>query len=178
MEMKRAMYLVLAVLIILGAQIYSPPSGESAMAQREAPITGGAASIEVAGVVAGYLLAVKGIGNENEVVEHKIVDKTGGQMVQKIPGRYKLSDIVIRMNATSGNLDFYKWRNGFLQGKVPKAKEGFIVFYDSGLKEVARYRFFNAWPSQYKGITMDLQSPQMGFTEELVLTVEGIERVK
>ncbi len=173
--MKRAMYLVLAVLIILGAQPLFPLSGESVAAQREAPMTGGAASIEVAGVVAGHVVAVKGIGNENEVIEHKVLQGKV-ELVQKIPGRFKVSDIVIKINAV-GNLDFHKWRRDFLQGKVPR-KDGSIVFFDAGLKEVARYNFFRAWPSQYKGITIDGQSPQSVFTEEFVLTVEGIERVK
>jgi phage tail-like protein len=177
-EMKRAMYVVLAVLIILGAQIYSPPSGESAAAQKEAPITGSfTASIDVQGAVVGYLAAVKGIGNENEVIEHKTVDKMG-ELVMKVPGRFKVTDIVIRMNATPDKFDFYNWRMSFLQRGAKEKKNGSIVFYDATLKPIVQYNFINAWPSQYRGITMDPQSPYMGFVEELVLTVEGIARVK
>ena len=88
---------------------------------------------------------------------------------------HKFSDIVIKINAV-GNLDFHKWRRDFSQGKVFR-KDGSIVFFDAGLKEISRYNFFRAWPSQYKGITIDRQSPQSVFTEEFVLTVEGIERV-
>ncbi len=170
--MKRATYLILGVLIILGAQIYSPPSGEGA--QRDS-LVGGAVGIDVQGVIKGYLVAVKGIGNENEVVEYKTA-QAKVELVQKIPGRFKVSDIVIRM-AVSGDLSLYLWRKNFLQGKIPK-RDGTIIFYDSTFKPVAQYNLFNAWPSQYKGITVDGQSPQPVLTEELVLTVEGIDRIK
>lgn len=62
------------------------------------------------------------------------------------------------------------------EGKLTSfRKNGAIVFLDANMKEVARYNFYNAWPSQWKGITLDGQFP---FAEEIVLTLEKIERVR
>jgi len=183
--MKRVMYLGLAVLIILGAQTFSPPSW--AQIQRAVPLTqrtdptkpgpivGNTAAIEVKGIIFDYLVSVKGIGNENEVIEQKVAGPKG-ESVQKFPGRFKISDIVIKRNISS-NLDFFKWRMEVLKpgGLAAARRDGSIMFFDASLKEIARYNIFRAWPSQYRGIVLDGQSP---LTEELVLTVEGIERVR
>ncbi len=176
--MKRAMYIVLAVLITLGAQTFFPLSGESEAAQREAPLAGAAAVIEVVPLGSVYPVAVKGIGDENEVIEQKVVQEKGQSVIRKMPGRLKLSDIVIKISVGPLANDFlYKWRRGFLQGKEPR-RNGSISFLDATAKPIARYNFFNAWPSQYKGPSLDMQSPQLGLTEEFVLTLEGIERVQ
>ncbi len=168
--MKRATYLILTVVIVFGTQTFSPSSGEGAEVQRtmpaqtqravpmsQAPLAGGAASIEVQGLFTSWVVAIKGIGNENEVIEQKVVQGKV-PLVQKAPGRLKVSDIVIRRNI-SGNLDFFKWRKTFVEGGLSR-KNGSIIFYDAKMIPLVRYDFSNAWPSQYKGITIDGQSPQ------------------
>jgi len=181
--MKRAMYLILAVVILVGAQAFAPPSEAQiqrtgpVQVQRDVPMQGFQASLQVGADLLGYLIGVKGIGNENEVIEQKLV-QAKVPLVQKMPGRLKISDIVLRraISTTTTNLDFFEWRKKVMQGKMVEArKSGSITFYDAALKVVAIYNFFNGWPSQYRGITLDGQS---GYAEELVLTVEGIERVK
>ena len=63
-----------------------------------------------------------------------------------------------------------------MDGRVIK-ENGAIVFFDAGAKEVARYNFYNAWPKQWKGITFDGQG-QSPLAEEIVLTVEKVERIR
>ena len=55
---------------------------------------------------------------------------------------------------------------------------GAIMYLDVAMKPIARYNFFNACPSPWKGITTDGQSSQLPLTEEFVLIVERIERVQ
>lgn len=175
-EMKKATFLVLSVLIILGARFFSPSPGEGAAdTRREVDVIASVTVwIELDGKLTA-LLAISGIGDENEVVEHKITGPRGENLIQKIPGRVKISNIVIKKYVTPPANDLlYLWRRGVVDGRIIR-KNGAIVFLDANMKEVARYNFYNAWPSQWKGITLGGQSP---FAEEIMLSVDKIERVR
>jgi phage tail-like protein len=176
-EMKRVTYFIIAAFIILGAQIFSPPSWGGA-AVEQSPRAGTAIAVDLGPVGSFYVLSVKGIGDESEIVEYKAVQEKGVQVVQRVPGRYRLSEIVMKKFIEPPGKDLlYKWRRTVVDGKVARYNGG-IVFMDATMKPVARYNFYNAWPSQWKGIALDGSSPQTGLYEEFVLTVERIERVQ
>jgi phage tail-like protein len=175
--MKRATYFIMAALILLGAQFFSPSPGEgAATGTKEDPLLTGAVAIELDGKGI-YLFSVSGIGDETEVVERQGADKTGIIVVAKTPGRLKISDIVIKkIIAPAANDPLYLWRKSVTDGKIIK-KNGAILFFDAKLREVARYNFYNAWPRQWKGVTFDGQG-QSSLAEEIVLTVDKVERIR
>ena len=53
----------------------------------EDPLLGFNFLLELEGAIAGYFSECSGVGSENEIVEHKVVDKTGHEVVRKLPGR-------------------------------------------------------------------------------------------
>ena len=146
------------------------------MSQRD-PLVGFHYAIEVQGVVTGYFTECSGIGSENEVIEHKIVDEKGRETIQKLPGRLKWQDVTLKRGITD-NMDIWDWRDEVVQGKVDDARRnGSVVMFNQSLQEVARWNFENAWPSKVSGPSMKSDSNEFG-VEELVITHEGLYREK
>jgi len=144
---------------------------------RTDPLVGFHFALELQGAVAGYFTECSGIGSEHEVIEHKIVDEKGRELIQKIPGRLKWQDITLKRGITD-SMDMWDWRELVVQGKVDDArKNGSIVMFNQSLEEVARWNFENAWPSKVTGPSMKADSNEFGI-EELVITHEGLYREK
>ena len=146
------------------------------MPDREDPLVGCQFSLEIQGVISGYFTEVGGLGSEHEIVEHKVVDKNGHDMVMKIPGRLKWSDITLKRGITS-SMDLWDWRKQVEDGDVQGArKNGSVVMYDQSFSQIARWNFSNAWPSKVSGPSLNAQNNEFGI-EEMVIVHEGIERV-
>jgi phage tail-like protein len=147
------------------------------MVQTRDPLVGFHYAIEVQGVVTGYFTECSGIGSEHEIIEHKIVDEKGRELIQKIPGRLKWENVTFKRGITE-NMDIWDWRETVVQGQVDDARRnGSIVMFNQSLEEVARWNFENAWPLKVSGPSMKADSNEFGI-EELVLTHEGLYREK
>jgi phage tail-like protein len=134
------------------------------------PLIGFYCALEIQGVIAGYFSECSGIGSENEVIEHKVVNEQGVEVVLKIPGRLKNNDITLKRGITSDQ-DIWAWRQMVVEGDVSGArKNGSVIMYDQEFNEVARWNFEQAWPASITGST------SLG-VEELKIVHEGIERV-
>jgi len=145
------------------------------MADNSNPLVSFHYAIDISGVVKGYFTECSGIGSENEVIEHKIVDENGHELVQKIPGRLKWENITLKRGITS-SMDIWSWREQVVQGKVDEArKNGTITMFDQSLKPVAKWDFERAWPVKVSGPTVKSDSNEFGI-EELVITHEGLTR--
>ncbi len=146
-------------------------------AGREDPLLGFNFAIDVGGAIKGYFTEVAGLGSENEIVEQKVVNEKGIEVVLKIPGRLKWGDITLKRGITS-SMDLWDWRRQVEEGKVKDArKNGSIVMYDRELKEAARWDFRNAWPSKISGPAPKSEGNEIG-VEELTIVHEFISRVK
>jgi phage tail-like protein len=134
--------------------------------------------IEFQGQVQGAFRECTGLGSENEVVEYKASGEKGEFVIQKVPGRMKWNNITLKRGITA-NLDMWKWRKLVEQGKIAEArKNGAIVMYNHDLtKVIARWDFFNAWPSKLSGPTANATNNEVGI-EELEITHEGYERTQ
>ena len=142
----------------------------------EDPLVGSSFSLEVQGVIQGFFTEVSGLGSEHEIIEHKVVDEKGHDLVQKIPGRLKWGDITLKRGITK-NLDVWDWRKQVEDGKVTEARSnGSIIMYNQEGTEVARWNFEKAWPSKVSGPSLKSDSNDLGI-EEMVIVHENIERV-
>jgi len=131
--------------------------------------------LEFQGTIAGYFTDCSGIGSENEVIEAKVVDETGHDIVKKVPGRLKWSDISLKRGITS-SLDIWDWRQKVVEGNMSDArKNGSIVMFDRAYAEVARWNFTNGWPSKVTGPEFKSDSNEFGI-EEVVIVHEGMYR--
>jgi phage tail-like protein len=140
------------------------------------PLVGFTFGLDIDGLSLGYFTEVSGLGSENEVIEHKVVDKSGHEVVQKIAGRLSWEDISLKRGITA-DMDIWKWRDTVEAGKMKDArKNGSIVMYDRNYEEVARWNFTNGWPSKVTGPSLDASSTDIG-VEEITIVHEGIDRI-
>lgn len=147
------------------------------MADREDPLIGFHFGVDVQGVVKGYFTECSGLGSENELIEQKVVNEKGQEVVLKLPGRLKWDNITLKRGITS-SMDIWQWRKQVTDGDVDGVwHDGSITMYDEHLKEVARWNFERAWPLKVTGPQPKSDSNEIGI-EELTITHEFIVRVK
>ncbi len=128
------------------------------------------------GKVTGYFSEVSGLGSEQEVIEHKVVNEKGVEVVMKIPGRLKWENIVLKRGITS-DMQIWDWRKLVEDGHVGDARsDGSVTMYDQALTAVARWEFKRAWPVKVTGPSVKSDSNEIG-VEELTLAHEYISRV-
>ena len=133
--------------------------------------------VELNGKVTGYFTEVSGIGSETETIEHKVVSENGVDMIMKVPGRLKWTEITLKRGITD-DMQMWEWRKTVEQGEMEKARSNFsIIMMDRAGAEKARWDFVNAWPSKISGPSIKSDSNEFGI-EEFVIQHEGIDRVK
>ena len=139
------------------------------------PLTGFTFRLEMEGKVGGFFTEVNGLGSENDVIEQKVVDEKGHDLVQKIPGRLKWGDVTLKRGITE-DMKIWQWRQKVIDGKVKDARTNCsIIMCDRNYEDVARWDFVNAWPSKVTGPNLKSDSNELGI-EEMVLVHEGIKR--
>jgi phage tail-like protein len=144
---------------------------------RQDPLVGFHFALELQGQVKGYFTECGGIGSENEIIEQKVVNEKGVEVVLKIPGRLKWGDITLKRGVTA-DMELWKWRKLVEEGKVKDArKNGSVIMYDQELKEVARWNFNQAWPAKISGPNPKSDGNEISL-EELTIVHEYITRVK
>ena len=145
-------------------------------AGREDPLVSFHFMIDVQGEITGYFTEVSGLGSESEIIEQKVTNEKGIEIVKKIPGRLKWGDITLKRGITS-SLDMWNWRRKVEEGKVTDArKNGSIVMFDQELQEKARWNFVNGWPTKITGPAPKTDSNEISI-EELTIAHELITRV-
>ena len=127
------------------------------------PLTGFHYALDVQGMVKGYFTEAYNIGSEHEVIERRVVTKQGKETVMKLPGRLKISDIILKRGITN-NMDLWKWRQEVVDGKVDSVRrDGSLIMFDKSLKEVARWNFERAWPLKVSGPSPKADSNEIGW---------------
>ena len=145
------------------------------MTTREDPLIGYNFKLDVQGKVVGFFTECDGLGSENEIIEHNVVTQEGQEIVMKLPGRLKWSDITLKRGITS-NMDAWKWRSEVERGEMDNARHnGLIEMLDRNLKPVAGWTFDAGWPSKLSGPALNAESNEIGI-EEMTIVHEGIRR--
>ncbi len=145
------------------------------MARDTDPALGFHFRLEVQGRVTGFFTEIGGLGSEHEVIEHKVVDMNGNDLIQALPGRLKWQPITLKRGLTSVR-DVWDWRKMVEDGKVNEARSnGTITMFNQSLQPVAKWDFKNAWPSKVTGPQLQSDSNTFGI-EEMTIVHEGIKR--
>jgi len=141
------------------------------------PLVSSFFTIEAGSNVKGAFRECSGLGSEHEVVEQKASGPDGRQILQKIPGRMKYSDITLKRGITDA-MDMWKWRKLVEDGKVTQARYAVMIkMHAADGSVVARWELTNAWPSKITGPAANATNNEIG-VEELVLVHEGYKRVQ
>jgi len=122
----------------------------------------------------GLIREVSGLESETEVTEEKAEGELGEELLRKVAGPTRWSNITLR-RAVDENLDFWEWREQVIQGGPEKArKDGAIELIDYEGSPVATYHFENAWPVRYDVAVG--RADEGGATETVEICVEHVER--
>jgi len=131
--------------------------------------------VELDGIDIGAFKECSGVDSETEIIEYKETTKDGKMMIRKLPGAMKWADITLK-KAIDNKKDLWDWRRQVEQGEIDDARRnGSIVLYDSTAKEMARWNFFDGWPSKWKGADLNAGENNVA-VEEITITHEGLER--
>ena len=131
--------------------------------------------VELDGVTVGSFKKCSGVDSETETIEYKETSKDGKLLIRKLPGAMKWADITLSKSVDSKK-DLWEWRHQVESGDIDAARRnGSIVLYDSTASEVARWNFFDGWPSKWKGADLDAGENNVA-VEEITITHEGLER--
>ena len=145
------------------------------MAERD-PLVGFQYRIEVSGIITGYFTECSGLGSENELIEHKIINETGNEEIRMLPGRLKWDQIKLKRGITD-SMDIWDWRKLVEEGQMSDARmNGSIMMLNQELTPVAQWDFEFGWPMKVTGPELKADSNAYGL-EELTIVHEGIRRV-
>lgn len=127
--------------------------------------------VEIDGISAGAFKGVDGLSAEVAVIDFQ----DGHDMVlRKRPGRAKYGDITLKRGYVEDQ-SLYKWFMAVAEGKVQRKSVSIILLNNNG-DEVVRYNLFEAWPSKWKGFSLDGKADDVS-VEEITFCVEKWERV-
>ncbi len=129
--------------------------------------------VEIDGISQASFTECSGLDATTEPIEHR----EGGDntTVRKLPGKTTYSDISLKWGMTAST-DLWDWFKNVIQGNVVR-KNGSVVVYDlANDKEVARWNFYNAWPTKWEGPGLNATGNEVAI-ETLTITHEGVERV-
>ena len=124
--------------------------------------------VEVEGHDIGFFRSVSGLSIETEVVEFR---EGGSELVHKLPGAKKYPNIVLKRGFT-GDTALYDWYSSITRENTARV-DGSIVMLDQNGTEVARWNFYNGWPSKWHGPDFDASSNEVAI-ETLEIAHEGL----
>jgi phage tail-like protein len=118
----------------------------------------------------GTFKKVEGLDSEVEVIEYQQGEDI---VLRKRPGRVKYSNITLKKGYLATTV-LSDWRQSVLSRTLEK-KAGSVILTDDKNQEILRYNFFEAWPSKWKGYSLDGKGGDIN-VEEIELAVEKLER--
>ena len=122
-------------------------------------------------IIVGGFKSVSGMDSETEIVEFK---QGNDKVVRKKPGRTTYANIVLERGYTATD-DLWQWRKNIEDGKIDRRSGSVIILDQDGQTEVARYNFYEGWPSKWYVPDMSADSSAMAI-EKLEIAVEKVER--
>lgn len=129
--------------------------------------------VEIEGIEEFGFSECTGFGANTDPIEYR----EGGMpenTVRKLPGQTKYPNITLKWGMTDDRR-MYDWYRDVVKGKIVR-KSGSIILNDLEGKEVARWNFFEAWPTKWDSGDLNAKGTDV-FIETLELAHEKIERV-
>jgi phage tail-like protein len=128
--------------------------------------------VEIDGIAQGSFTECSGLGATTEVIEAR--EGSENTTVRKLPGKTTYSDITLKWGTTSSN-ELWRWRERVIEGDVDRRNGSIVVFDLRNKREVVRWNFVRAWPSQWQGPGFSAKGNDLAI-ETLVLVHEGVGR--
>ena len=142
--------------------------------------------LEIEGATISMLSEVSGLDLEIEVVETKQASQNGQWVGFKAPGQPKLAGELTIKRLAPIDIDsdeVWKWfktirdKGMGIKDRGGQRKNGSVVVYDATNAEIARWNFFNSWPSKISNDSFTAGSAE-AVSETVTLVIEKLERKK
>jgi phage tail-like protein len=127
--------------------------------------------LEIDGFTPAYFSEVSGLGMEVEVTEYR---DGSDNVVRKIPGRLKYTDITLKRGVV-GTTDYFDWIKEIARGSVDY-RDGSLTVINQRHEEVVTYHFYRAFPVKWSGPETEAAGKGGGEVamEEMTLAVEDL----
>lgn len=126
--------------------------------------------VEIDGIAVAGFSECSGLGAETDVIEYR--EGSDQQGIRKLPGLQRYSSIVLKRGIT-GDKSFWQWWKSVRDGQADR-RNGSIVLLDAERNEVARWNFFNGWPSKWEGPAFNAKANGVAL-ETVEIVHEGLE---
>lgn len=126
--------------------------------------------VEIEGLALAAFKEIEGMGSETEVIEY---GWPSSRILRKRPGRTKYFDLTLKRGFTN-NETLWAWRKQVVDGRVERKTGSIVLLSDDG-QEVRRWNFFEAWPTKWKGFSLNGKGNDV-VVEEITLTLERLEQ--
>ena len=123
-------------------------------------------------VTEGHFTECTGLGVRVEAIEYR--EAGNNQVVRKIPGQVKYSDVTLRYGLTSSR-ELWEWLVTALKGQVERKNVSIVMIDPDGVTEVMRWNLISAWPSEWRGAPLDAMDREVAI-ESLTLVYETLDR--
>lgn len=135
-------------------------------------------AVEVDGINIAYFREASGLSMEVEVIEHQVVNNKGQQITQKLAGHRQMGEVTLKKSMDGSTL-WTDWLKEVQTGTWKTyRRNGSIKMYDTaGETVIAQWNFTNGWPKSWSASDLDASADDVSI-EEVVITHEGLERVK
>lgn len=141
--------------------------------------------LEIDGKVVSALISVSGLDVEVGVAKSTQTGENGQKQQVKFLGqRVEVPDLSLTRVAPAdvANDPMWKWFNeirlgGLAGDRATNRKNGSVVLYDASSKEIARFNFFNGWPSKISTDQLSVDGAD-AVKETITVVIERLERAK
>lgn len=183
----RGLALTLALILVLslvvnilnwtGSSLSLTGSALGARGVPQDPVMNTTYALECQGAtpIQAYFTDMWGIGSENEIVEQKVIDDRGQELVRKIPGRLRWTPVTLRRGLTQ-DTSVSTWRTLVETGKVAESRANCtLTMFAQDMTPLVSWDLENAWPSKLVVPAPDDTTEGVAI-EELVIVHEGMHR--
>ena len=128
--------------------------------------------LEIRGVVEGHFTECTGLGIRVHPIRYR--EGGSGQVVRAIPGQVEYAEVGLRYGLTKSR-ELWDWFVKSIQGNVERRNLSIIMLEPNGVDEALRWNLFSAWPSEWRGASLDALGREAAI-EELKLAFDTLER--
>ena len=142
--------------------------------------------LEIDGEVVTALMTVSGLDVEVSVATIQQAGKDGKQQLIKTLGNVTAAPDLTLTRVAPAKMDgdkLWEWFNAIrdkgigAMDRSSQRKNGSVVMYDHTHAELARFNFFNGWPSKISTDQLSVDSSD-AVKETITITIERLARVK
>lgn len=120
---------------------------------------------------------VEGMGYSVEVIDNRFTAGTMESPVQKLAGRMRWQDLIIRYMATSSTISVWEWRKEVNdKGPADARVNGSIKALNRAGAVIAQWDVEDAWAAEVSGPDMDTSVSDI-MVEQVKIVHNGITRV-